>query len=35
MYAKNLTFLSHGDTTVLEYDPATADLGEKTRVIAE
>jgi len=28
MKAKILTFSSHGDTTLLEYDPATADLEE-------
>src|ERR1700719_1170186 len=26
MTAKILTFSSHGDTTLLEYDPATADM---------
>src|SRR6266571_3503776 len=35
MNAKILTFSSHGDTTLLEYDPATADLDEVNRVIAE
>ena len=28
MNAKILTFSSHGDTTLLEYDPATADMEE-------
>jgi hypothetical protein len=35
MTAKILTFSSHGDTTLLEYDPATADLDEVKRVIVE
>ena len=35
MTAKILTFSSHGDTTLLEYDPATADMDEVNRVIAE
>ena len=35
MKAKILTFSSHGDTTLLEYDPATADMDEVNRVIAE
>ncbi len=35
MNAKILTFSSHGDTTLLEYDPATADMDEVNRVIAE
>jgi hypothetical protein len=35
MCARNLTFASHGGTTLLEYDPATADLEEINRVIAE
>src|SRR6266436_5633534 len=35
MKAKILTFSSHGDTTLLEYDPATADMEEINRVIAE
>ena len=35
MTAKILTFSSHGDTTLLEYDPATADMEEVNRVIAE
>jgi hypothetical protein len=33
--AKIVTFSSHGDTTILEYDPATADMEEVNRVIAE
>jgi hypothetical protein len=28
MNAKILTFSSRGDTTLLEYDPATADMDE-------
>jgi hypothetical protein len=35
MIAKILTFSSHGDTTLLEYDPATADVEEVNRVITE
>jgi len=35
MTAKILTFSSHGDRTLLEYDPATADMDEVNRVIAE
>src|SRR5260370_16510831 len=35
MKAKILTFSSQGDTTLLEYDPATADMDEVNRVIAE
>ena len=35
MKAKILTFSSHGDTTLLEYDPATADMQEVNEVIAE
>src|SRR5882724_5264757 len=35
MNAKILTFSSRGDTTLLEYDPATADMEEINRVIAE
>jgi hypothetical protein len=34
MSAKILTFSSHGDTTLLEYDPATADMEEINRVTA-
>jgi hypothetical protein len=35
MNAKVVTFSSHGDTTLLEYDPETADMEEVNRVIAE
>jgi hypothetical protein len=35
MNAKILAFSSHGDTTLLEYDPETADMEEINRVIAE
>ena len=35
MKAKILTFSSHGDTTLLEYDPATADMDEVNKMIAE
>ena len=35
MNAKVVTFSSRGDTTLLEYDPATADMDEVNRVIAE
>lgn len=35
MNAKIVTFSSQGDTTILEYDPATADMDEVNRVIAE
>src|SRR5258708_13821974 len=35
MKSKILTFSSHGDTTLLEYDPATADMEEVNKVIAE
>jgi len=35
MTAKILTFSSHGDTTLLEYDPATADMEDVNRGIAE
>src|SRR5258705_11709379 len=35
MTAKILTFPPHGDRTLLEYDPATADMEEVNRVIAE
>jgi hypothetical protein len=33
--AKILTFSSDGDKTILEYDPATADMEEVNEVIAE
>ena len=35
MNAKILTFSSDGDTTLLEYDPATADMEEVNKLIAE
>ena len=35
MKARILTFSSQGDTTLLEYDPATADMKEVNRVISE
>jgi hypothetical protein len=35
MTARILTFSSHGDTTLLEYDPATADMDEVNKMIAE
>ena len=35
MKARILKFSSEGDTTILEYDPATADMAEVNRVIAE
>ncbi|PYT81183.1 MAG: hypothetical protein DMG40_09980 [Acidobacteria bacterium] len=35
MTAKILTFSCQGDTTILEYDPATADMDEVNRVVAE
>jgi hypothetical protein len=35
MKAKILTFSSHGDTTLLEYDPATVDMDEVNKMIAE
>jgi hypothetical protein len=35
MKSKILTFSSHGDTTLLEYDPTTADMEEVNKVIAE
>ena len=35
MNAKLLTFSSQGDTTLLEYDPAIADMKEINRMIAE
>ena len=35
MNAKILTFASDGDKTLLEYDPATADMEEVNKVIAE
>jgi hypothetical protein len=35
MTARILTFSSHGDTTLLEYDPTTADMDEVNKMIAE
>jgi hypothetical protein len=35
MNAKIVTFSSHGDTTLLEYDPASADMEEVNNLIAE
>jgi len=35
MKARILTFSSVGDTTLLEYDPATADMEQVNCVIAE
>jgi hypothetical protein len=35
MNAKIVTFSSHGDTTLLEYDPASADMEEVNKLIAE
>ena len=35
MKSKILTFSSHGDTMFLEYDPATADMVEVNKLIAE
>src|ERR1700674_3096088 len=35
MKARILAFSSHGDTSLLEYDPATADMEEVNKVIAE
>lgn len=35
MTAKVLAFSSHGDKTILEYDPATADMEDVNKVIAE
>jgi hypothetical protein len=35
MNAKILTFSSDGDKTLLEYDPATADMEEVNKMIAE
>jgi hypothetical protein len=35
MKARILTFSSEGDTTLLEYDPAIADMDEVNGVIAE
>jgi hypothetical protein len=35
MNAKIITFSSRSDTTLLEYDPATADIDEVNRLISE
>jgi hypothetical protein len=35
MKSKILAFSSDGDTTLLEYDPAIADMEEVNKVIAE
>lgn len=35
MKAKILAFSPYGDTTLLEYDPATADMEEVNKVVAE
>ena len=35
MNAKILTFSFHGDTALLEYDPATADMEEVNKLIDE
>src|SRR6267154_4953636 len=35
MTAKIITFSSRGDTTLLEYDPATADMDEVNKLISE
>jgi hypothetical protein len=35
MKSKILTFSSDGDRTLLEYDPATADMEEVNKVIGE
>lgn len=35
MNAKVLTFSSDGDKTLLEYDPATADMEQVNKVIAQ
>lgn len=35
MKAKILAFSSHGDATLLEYDPETADIDEVNSVLAE
>ena len=35
MKSKILAFSSHGDTTLLEYNPVTADMEEVNKVIAE
>ena len=35
MNAKIVTFSSHGDSTLLEYDPATADMDEVNKIVSE
>jgi hypothetical protein len=35
MKSKILTFSTHGDSTLLAYDPATADMEEVNKLIAE
>ena len=35
MNAKIVTFSSYGDTTLLEYDPASVDIEEVNKVITE
>lgn len=35
MNARIVTFSPHGDTTLLEYDPTSADMDEVNKVIAE
>ncbi len=35
MNAKILTFSSHGDTPLFEYDPATTDMEEVNKLIAQ
>jgi hypothetical protein len=35
MNAKIITFSSRGDTTLLEYDPATVDMDEVNKLISE
>ncbi len=35
MNARIVTFSSHGDTSLLEYDPANADMDEVNKLIAE
>ncbi|MCU1240380.1 MAG: hypothetical protein JWO71_1106 [Candidatus Acidoferrum typicum] len=35
MNAKIITFSSRGDTTLLEYDPATVDMDDVNKLISE
>ena len=35
MNARIVTFSSHGNTTLFEYDPASADMDEVNKIIAE